>query len=326
MSQDAPPLQNGLRTYRPDLDRYIFCSASVESQVKQWIAGVRDGQASRNLLLSGPTGHGKTTLALASCGALGADPRDISEVNCANFRTLDDARSLIDTSLSFAPGHGNYRVLVLDEVHQMVPNAQQAFLTPLEQLADSTIVVACTTHPELLAPAFRGRFYEIQIKPYDESQILEILEGIPALNCKPKQKVLIAQLALGNPRRAIALAEAGMSTEQEEQVREEVMASDRFLEGLLGRDSRLVYLTVKSLNQDSRGPFFEKITRQLDAAYQMKLNLMPVLPRGELIPLQELLKKYQWTAPQLGAVYADLLELSVRDHLALRSWSLRLFQ
>lgn len=322
--QDTVELKNGLRTYRPSLDRYIFCSPSIESQVQQWIEGVRNGKASRNLMLTGPTGHGKTTLALAACQALGAVERDILEVNCANFRTLDDARGLIETSLSFAPVGGNYRVLILDEVHQMVANAQQAFLTPLEQLSDHTLVIACTTHPEQLAPAFRGRFYEIKLQTYTEEQILEILENLPELTIKPKQKVLIAQLAMGNPRRAIALAEAGLDENQEEVVRQEVMATDHFLAGLLAQDNKVMYLSTKLINQENKATFFEKTLRNLDAAYQMKLGLMPVLPRGELLALQELLKKYPWNGQALAEIYAELLQVSTESPQALKIWVLKM--
>lgn len=85
-----------------------------------------------SLLLHGPHGQGKTTLArliarylncqtYEACGTcpsceLGDQSPDIIEMNMADTRKIDDVRALIEKS-RFSPRF-NYRVFILDELHQ----------------------------------------------------------------------------------------------------------------------------------------------------------------------------------------------------------------
>lgn len=305
-------LSNGLRTHRPPLSDYVFCNQAVADEVSRWIAGIQDGSSSRCLMLSGPTGHGKTSLALASVKALGAVDRDISENNCANVRGLEDARSIL-TNLNFSPVGGTYRVLILDEVHQMTKDAIQAFLTPLEKLAPHTIVIACTTDPEKLAPAFRNRFYEIKVQPYTASQIVEILSNVPGINLPPKKLALIAGAAGGNPRVAIGMAEKGLTEAQVDSLVQGNLATDRFIDALYARDHKVLYLVSKLVTPDNRTDFFNRVIQSFDAAYQIKLGITTPYSVPQL-------KKYQWSENQIGYVLASFIRLSGLPLSELKAW------
>jgi DNA polymerase III gamma/tau subunit len=330
-------MQNGLRTYRPTLENYIYYSSNLKTQVDAWIKGVKDGNVSRALLIVGPPGTGKTTLGIAACQNIGADPNDIQEVNCANTRTLDDARTLLET-LSYAPGRGDFRVLVLDEVHQMVENAQQAFLTPLEKLPGTTIVVACTTHPEKLMPAFRRRFYELKIGEYGDDEILEILDGLPKDPAKPLMAASIAtivKLAQGNPGRAIALAESNSNAgDNQEKLALELLVVDKFFEALLSQDTRRVFLMAQQVSEMNRKYFFDTLLKYLEVSWQYVHGLTPSISSKEgnfIQPLVTQLKFQNLSEDQnkleklklFAKLHQDVLLLSEKPLPHIKSWSMR---
>jgi DNA polymerase III delta prime subunit len=284
----------------------------VADEVTRWISGLQDGTSSRALLISGPTGHGKTSLALASVKALGAAERDITEINCANLRTLEDARDITMT-INFSPVGGKYRVLILDEVHQMVPNAIQAFLTPLEKLAPTTIVIACTTDPEKLAKAFRNRFYEIKIKPYSANQIVEILSNLPGLKLPPKTLALISGASGGNPRVAIGMAEKGLTEAQADQIVQGNLATEQFIEAMFARDHKILYLASKLVTNENRTDFFNRVIQAFDAAYQINLGISPPYKVPQF-------GRYKWDGIELGKVLAKLIQLQGAPLTELKIW------
>jgi DNA polymerase III delta prime subunit len=327
-------LVNGLRTYRPDLDSYVFHSPQLAEQVNSWVKGVKDGSVSRALLLTGASGLGKTTLGIAACVKLGAVSQDIQEINCGTYRTLENARGLLDM-LEYSPSHSDYRVLVLDECHQMVENAQQAFLTPLEKLPKSTIVVACTSQPQDLNPAFRRRFYELRLTEYDDDSILEILANLP-IKLKPAMMATIVQMAGGNPGRAIALAESNPNTEDKEKQNaliKELLVIENFVASLFEADRKKILLHAKMLREENRKVFFEKVLQYLEGAWLVAGNLTPALPPKELAFIRDRVKGLQWpglTPDQqaqkqqqyLGKVYNDMVKLSALSSYQLRAWAM----
>jgi DNA polymerase III delta prime subunit len=325
-------LANGLRTYRPKLDQYVFCSADVKERVLSWVRGVPEGQVSRNLMITGGSGLGKTTLGIAVCQSLGAHPNDIQEINCASMRTLEDARNLVDT-LNFSPVRGKYRVLILDECHQMVSNAQQAFLTPLEQLPASTIVVACTSNPEQLLPTFKRRFYEIKLSDYDEDAMIEILSGLPA-ELKPVTIATIVEVASGNPGRAIALAESNAyATEgQESPLLQEILVVENFFQALVENNTKKLFLYSQAVKDENRKLFFDKMLRYLEASWMVSAGLNPALSSKELLLIQTQVERLVWqgavdlSAKRMGffsTLYAEFLSLSEKPTAHLKAWAMK---
>lgn len=279
-------LQNGLRTYRPNLSQYTYCSERAERDIKTWLVGCEAGTATRSLLLTGPTGLGKTTLALALSDGLGVNPQDIRQVNCGDLRTLEDARDLINSSLAFGPSFGTYRVLVLDECHQMVPNAQKAFLTPLEQLSGRIIVIGCTSNPEMLQAPFRGRFYQIALEPYTEDALVDILMGLPEPP-EPGNAVIAARSARGNPRAAIAMIEKGVTEQDAEELKAETFRIENFIEAIITYSPARALQIVSALKPDQTVKFVSETCYILEAIWLSRNKSEPMVPSG----IKELIQK-----------------------------------
>jgi DNA polymerase-3 subunit gamma/tau len=316
---------NGLRTYRPEIESYVFFSDSFEGQVKAWIDGVRTQRASRALLITGPAGMGKTTLALALCRALGAVEQDIQEINCANRRTLNDARDLME-GMMFMPSQGNYRVLILDECHQLVNDAQQAFLTPIEKLPAHALFICCTTDPEKLSVAFRSRFYELRLDAYTEESIADILVNLP-LKLKPAQIATIAKVSQGNPRRAISLVEKHLhgdeiSDEQIETIKKETLQRFDLLEALLEQDPVKSSIYVGLLKPESFTIELDLLLRDLDYLWKLSREIAVMPPKSDLAQYARLLQKRK--NYRIAWLFAQLVTLREKTLLHLKAWAMNL--
>lgn len=323
-------LSNGLRTHRPDLSHYVFATETIKNSVLSWVGGVKSGTVSRALLITGDSGLGKTTLAYALAGELGVDYKDIQEINCGNTRTLEDARELINR-LSMMPMNGPFRILLLDECHQLVANAQSAFLTPLEALPPTTLLIGCTSNPEILLYPFRSRFYEIKLGTYEESEIVDIISQLP-VELPPATMAQIAQYANGNARRAIDLVErnlSGVGEDREESLRNEALQKElqsveSFFEAMFSGDKNLMFLQSAYITNQNRQFFFDRLYRLLEGAWAILVGLKPALSSTDRGLVTKVLSTKQGDKSEIARAVArihhDLLNLQEKPPVYLKSW------
>ena len=129
------------------------------------------------LMISGPSGTGKTTLArmfarylncethnsCGKCASCTTTPHpDVSSSNAADARGIDDIRALTSRA-SFMPRF-NVRVIILDEAHQLTPQAMESFLIPLEEPPANTLYILCTTEAYKFKPTLMGRCRQIVLE------------------------------------------------------------------------------------------------------------------------------------------------------------------
>jgi len=107
------------------------------------------------ILFSGPSGCGKTTLARILAGTLGCDSLDLRELNCSDFRGIDTIRDIART-MNLAAANES-RVWILDEVHQLSKDGQNAALKMLEDTPDHVYFFLCTTDPQKLIKTIQNR-------------------------------------------------------------------------------------------------------------------------------------------------------------------------
>lgn len=152
-----------------------------------------------------------------SCGKcpsckLGDKSPDVIEMNMATDRGIDDARTLILKS-KIAPRF-NKRIFILDELHQITPQAREALLKPLEEPPNDTIWILCTTEPEKLTKTILGRCLQIKVTPPTKKEMVSFLkkisreEGVKITEERLPALKYIAESSMGHTRNALQMLEA----------------------------------------------------------------------------------------------------------------------
>lgn len=175
------------------------------------------------LMISGPSGTGKTTLArmfarylncetndsCGKCKSCTTTPHpDISASNAADARGIDDIRALTARA-SFMPRF-NVRVIILDEAHQLTPQAMESFLIPLEEPPANTMYILCTTEAYKFKPTLLGRCRQIVLDTPSPLDVARRLHNIAKAESQPLAKeslIAIAEATGGQVRDAINLLE-----------------------------------------------------------------------------------------------------------------------
>ena len=201
--------------YRPKaLDEVVGNEAIISSLSSYEETGIYP----HAILLSGPTGCGKTTIARILANNLEARGDDLREVDAADFRGIDTIREIIDRS-RYMPLSGNARVWIFDECHQLSRDAQSAMLKLLEDPADHAYFILCTTDPQKLLPTIKGRCQQFTLELLERKPMLKLLKYIAKReNIKLDLSIYkrIIKIGKGHPRNTIQLLEqiAGMEPKE----------------------------------------------------------------------------------------------------------------
>jgi len=153
--------------YRPNkVDGYVFVDETQKEQVQAWI---RD-RSIPHLMLSGPAGTGKTTLAKLLINELGIDEFDVMYANGSK-----EARKIdwVDKLISFCQTmpFGRFKVVLIDEADYLGLHTVQPALRNLMEDYSQTVrfILTCNYPSKIIAP-LHSRCQTFQITKTDHTE------------------------------------------------------------------------------------------------------------------------------------------------------------
>jgi len=202
------------RKYRPKSFSEFVGQEHVVKTLENEIAS---GSISHAYLFAGPRGTGKTTLARlfaksVNCQNLkGFEPcnecpacleinkgktMDLIEIDTASNRGIDDVKELRD-GIKFAPSFLKYKVLILDESHQLSKDAANALLKILEEPPSHAIFILATTELHKMIPTILSRCQRFDFYRIPTQQVIEKLRSICDQEKVEIEKEALALIAAG---------------------------------------------------------------------------------------------------------------------------------
>jgi len=232
------------RKYRPQNFREIVGQEHVTRTLAN---AIESGRVAHAYIFSGVRGVGKTTIARILAKALNcakgptADPDntcdscreisagtslDVLEIDAASNRGIDQIRELREM-VRYAPAAARYKVVILDEAHQLTDEASNALLKTLEEPPERVLFILATTRSEDLVDTIKSRAQLFQFRSLSFKEIAGQIEQIAKaenLKIEPGAVAVLARAAEGSLRDGLSLLEQAIAYSGDEitdvQVRE----------------------------------------------------------------------------------------------------------
>jgi DNA polymerase III subunit delta' len=200
--------------------------ASALAAVERSISSERPPHA---LLLVGPRGVGKTTLALdlaAGLLCLATDPAARPCRQCSACHKVDSANHPdlhllapkgagqqvrigqvheLAAALALLPLEGRFRVAIVESAQRLNLDAQNALLKTLEEPHDSVVLILAADDSASLLPTVVSRCARLRLGPVAPAVVGVMVEEAGLAD--PVQAAVLARLSAGRPGVALSLAE-----------------------------------------------------------------------------------------------------------------------
>ena len=139
------------------------------------------------LLFCGPRGVGKTSCARIYAKEINSESVqnlenpdysfNIFEIDAASNNKTDDIRDLIE-KVRIPPQIGKYKVYIIDEVHMLSKQAENAFLKTLEEPPPHIVFILATTEKNKILPTILSRCQIYDFNRIKDSEISNCLKDI----------------------------------------------------------------------------------------------------------------------------------------------------
>ena len=219
------------RKYRPQ----TFGDLVGQQHVTRTIANaIQANRVAHAYIFSGVRGVGKTTTARILAKALNCvkgptiapdgtcdacreiaagTSLDVIEIDAASNRGIDQIRELREM-VRYAPASSRYKVVILDEAHQLTDEASNALLKTLEEPPERVVFILATTRAEDLVDTIKSRAQLFQFRALTFPEIAGEIERIAKaenLTIDSGAVAVLARAAEGSLRDGLSLLEQAIS-------------------------------------------------------------------------------------------------------------------
>jgi putative ATPase len=164
-----------------------------------------------SMILYGPPGSGKTTLARVIANTTGSAFEELSAVSA----TVSQVREVIQRARDRLGGNGERTILFLDEIHRF-NKAQQDALLPAVEEGLITLIGATTENPYFeVNSALLSRSQVYELEPHSPEDLVTVVErGAESIEADVPEELagLIAERAGGDARNALNILELAWDT------------------------------------------------------------------------------------------------------------------
>jgi len=183
------------RKWRPKHFEDVVGQEHVTRTLKN---AIESGRVAHAYLFVGPRGIGKTSLARIFAKALNCEKGptvspccecsmcreiatgnalDVLEIDGASNNGVDQVRDLRD-QVQFAPTHGKFKIIIIDEVHMLSTAAFNALLKTLEEPPPHVKFIFATTEGDKVLPTIVSRCQRFDLRRIQTPLIVERLRRI----------------------------------------------------------------------------------------------------------------------------------------------------
>jgi DNA polymerase III delta prime subunit len=174
---------------------------------------VEADEPSNPLLLHGPYGVGKTTLAaIIADEMLSAPKQNFTEIDCSKLgnKVVEKADECLkpkhSISLEEYPDVDEFKVVLLDELHNVDPRTQQKLRKIIEEGGTRHQIIIAVNDLEAIEPAIRSRCTPVKLQPLSDHHVRKHIEKVvkeQELDVSEGQVEKIVEDASGDIRRAL---------------------------------------------------------------------------------------------------------------------------
>lgn len=205
------------KRYRPKGFKGLVGQDGAVNSIETLVSG---GKIPHAILLTGPSGCGKTTIARILRKHLECGEQDLYELNCADFRGIEDVRE-IRRLMGFSPITGKSRIWIIDEAHKLTNDAQNALLKILEDTPSHAYFFLCTTDPQKLLKTIHTRCTEIKLSSLSNGALTQLIQRVASREGMEISEDICSEMieaSQGSARKALVILEqvGNLKTEEEQ--------------------------------------------------------------------------------------------------------------
>lgn len=148
---------------------------------EKFVSDARNWTSMPNLLLYGPAGTGKTTAAgvIANMILKENQQSNYFEINASDDRKLETVRTTIkEVASSMKVGDVPHKIVLLDEMEGMTPDAQNALKRLMERYSHNVRFIITCNHRHKIIPPLQSRCANYGFTSLSDSQIETVLKSI----------------------------------------------------------------------------------------------------------------------------------------------------